>query len=449
MFDPFQNTRINELTPAALATLAQLQEGWFIEYKQEPCKPKDYAKAIAAFANGRGGWLFIGLAQDSTGRPAGGPGVPTTEVPTLLASVRDAVSHNLSPMPDFEMGGVAGPIPELGIGANSSVIVIHVPESQNTPHVHCSGRIYSRQGDKAAPLEITRRSELDHLYARGDRLRERIDQVLNRGFDMAWVKAIAAPWIYCAMIPSVTNTSRPTIPSFDSFRDIMSDAREGLKLSDVYMASMGYLARNHSDQVDPMGAALTLEYGFNGSIYLSFPLSMGDADSRERPDFLRSTNGTAFTLLLRNSRFCGVSVVDGTYLISALMGAHSRVAKLLRIAQIEGGISDSLQGLEFFSSDPLLQLHHIFEVVRGQHYPIDPSQRLLHSLAVPQLGAHRRHSQAICAGRFRLADTGGARSPQQHPWQGGRGDGESVYVHPSRLKGASRAWTEDLISWWP
>jgi hypothetical protein len=353
MFTPFKDTSIRDLSPAALATLAQVPEGWFVEYKRKPCKPKDYAKAISAFANSRGGWLFVGLDQDpSTGLPAGGPGVPTSDVATLLASVRDAASQNLSPVPYFELGSVAGPIPELGIDVASSILVVHVPESQDTPHIHCSGRIYSRQGDKASPLEISSRKELDDLYARHLRLREYIDQILDRGFDPTWAKEIPAPWVHCAMTPSASNPSNPVVPSLDGFSEIMSSTSKGIQLRDSYNTSLGYIARNHSDQDECLGAALSLEYAFDGSVYFSVPLSSGSGSGTEPAPFLDNLNGTAFVKLLETSGLSGASIMDGTYLLAAFVGVHARVSQLLKLAQIEGPYLVRFQGLNLFRKVP-------------------------------------------------------------------------------------------------
>ena len=76
MFNPFGSKSAHEVTPADLELLLDVAEGWFVEYKRAPCKPRDYAKPVSAFANDRGGWLFIGVEQDPVSRkPAAAPGV--------------------------------------------------------------------------------------------------------------------------------------------------------------------------------------------------------------------------------------------------------------------------------------------------------------------------------------------------------------------------------------
>lgn len=61
---------------------------------------------------------------------------------------------------------IEGPIPELSVAEDRAILLIHMHESQNTPHIHSSGKVYSRQADVADPVPLTDRAELDELYSR-------------------------------------------------------------------------------------------------------------------------------------------------------------------------------------------------------------------------------------------------------------------------------------------
>ena len=54
-----------DLNVADLSVLRYVPEGWYVEYKREVPSPKPLAKAVAAFANTYGGWLFLGIEESS------------------------------------------------------------------------------------------------------------------------------------------------------------------------------------------------------------------------------------------------------------------------------------------------------------------------------------------------------------------------------------------------
>lgn len=119
---------------------------------------KDYVKEASAFANSRGGWIFIGLTEDPQMRkPTQSSGVASIEATRLLDAARDAIAHHVSPSPYLEKI-VNGPIPALSISYDRSVLVVHVPQSYDTPPIQSSERIYRRRVDVADPVEVIDRS---------------------------------------------------------------------------------------------------------------------------------------------------------------------------------------------------------------------------------------------------------------------------------------------------
>lgn len=58
MYSPFDKS-IRDLEASDLAILKIVHEGWYVEYKSELVKAPALAKALSAFANTYGGWLFL------------------------------------------------------------------------------------------------------------------------------------------------------------------------------------------------------------------------------------------------------------------------------------------------------------------------------------------------------------------------------------------------------
>lgn len=355
MYSPFEKKHLDDLKGADLLRLVDVPEGWFVEYKEQPCKSRDYAKAVSAFANDRGGWLFIGIVQDPTKRtPQQATGVPALDAARLLDAARDAITQNLSPTPRFDLGVINGPVPELSLADDRAVLVIRVDESENTPHIHSSGRIYRRQADSSGSLEITDRAELDDLYKRSSRLRKRLDRQLDRGFDRRWAEQFDVPWVHASLVPSAVNKSDAKFLKFASFLDVVSATEaEGVALPDAYGSALGYVARNHSSQISADGPALALEYSRDDRcLYYTMPMSLGRQEHAAEADFLRTENGLHFMGVVNRLSLNGASILDGTYVVAAIMALHARGQKLLTLANVSGPYLCRLRGMNLFRRVP-------------------------------------------------------------------------------------------------
>lgn len=384
-YNPFGTVPLSDLTASDLAVLADVPEGWFIEYKREPCKAKDYAKEASAFANSMGGWIFVGIEEDpSTRKPAHGPGLQNSEATKLQDSARDAIFQNLSPSPKIELAVIRGPIPALSVPPERCVLVIHVPASQNTPHIHSSGKIYRRQADKSDPVEITDRAELDNLYKRAKRMRSRIDKRLNQGFDRAWADSFETPWLHCALTPDPIHSQRPRLIKLSKFRElILSQAQGAISLPDVYSSALGFVARNHREQAAPHGAALALEYGLDGSVYITIPLSSASAeDWYQKTNFLNEKNGIQFINLLKKSFLGNARVMDCTYIVMSFLGMQAHMQQILTEAGAGSKYLTRIQMknvfryVPFFDSEAYLDscIRHSIPIIHHSEFNV-PSQR--------------------------------------------------------------------------
>lgn len=384
-YNPFGTVPLSELTASDLAVLAEVPEGWFIEYKRDPCKAKDYAKEASAFANSMGGWIFVGIEEDSsTRKPDHGPGLQNSEATKLQDSARDAIFQNLSPSPKIELAVVRGPIPALSVPSDRCVLVIHIPASQNTPHIHSSGKIYRRQADKSEPVEITDRSELDALYKRAKRMRSRIDTRLNQGFDRAWADAFDTPWLHCALTPDPKHSRRPRLIKLSEFRKLILSQHPGsISLPDVYSSALGFVARNHREQAAPHGAALALEYGLDGSVYITIPLSSSSVEEgHENRSFLNRNNGIRFINILKKSSLGSARVIDCTYIVTSLLGMHVHIQQILAAAEVSDKylarvqMKNVFRCVPFFDSEAYLNfcIEHSIPIIHHGEFII-PSQR--------------------------------------------------------------------------
>lgn len=356
-FNPFPDVSTTDLSAADLSKLVGVPEGWFIEYKQAPCTPKDYAKEASAFANSRGGWIFVGLAENDSREPAGGPGLPVEDAPRLLDAARDGIIHNLSPAPALELSLVNGPIEPLKVPVDRAILVIRVPESMNPPHIHSSGRVYKRQADVTHPVEVTNRGELDELYARASRYRETVDERLRLGFDPRWADELHLPWLHLALITDPALQLRKKPMSHARFCEILTDnsVQPNVSLPDTYASSLGHIARDHSTQPDRTGAATTLEYGHHGLIYLTLPLSispLGQASS----GILRKPQGRRFAELLRDRGFPeDTKIIDGTSVAIAMYALAKHGVRLMAEQAVTGRCVSRLQFFNLLRAVPFFE----------------------------------------------------------------------------------------------
>ena len=172
-YSPFDKP-IKKLESPDLIVLKTVCEGWYVEYKSSLVAPAALAKAISAFANTYGGWLFLGIGEASKQDAVAGsfPGLSNEELGLTLQRVRQCAAEYLNPTPHFETQTFRGPCCEIGLAAESSIVALQIPESLRAPHVHKDGRIYRRVADSSEPKPENDRFMLDQLWHRGDIIRD-------------------------------------------------------------------------------------------------------------------------------------------------------------------------------------------------------------------------------------------------------------------------------------
>lgn len=174
-YSPFGKP-LAELDTGDLTSLRDVNEGWYVEFKSELIRPRSLAKAIAAFANTYGGWLFLGIEEASTSEAGSNAitGLPLADANQARQWLRQALSEHVNPVPQFDSRILVGPCTQTGLRQDHAVVVVFVPMSLMTPHLHSSGHIYVRIADSSEPKALTERHLLDELQHRSDQSRSRI-----------------------------------------------------------------------------------------------------------------------------------------------------------------------------------------------------------------------------------------------------------------------------------
>ena len=173
MFSPFRaadgrQKPIAEVTWDDLSQLRDMDEGFVLEFKcsNTPSVRRKIPKIIASFANSRGGWLVVGIADDTK---------EITPVPRPQADFSQTVGElcrrHVSPAPPFEARFLVDPKDDTqGVG------IVQVGEGDFPPYV-ADGRVEIREGSTSGPATG---SELVELYGKATRRRAEVAEFCHR-----------------------------------------------------------------------------------------------------------------------------------------------------------------------------------------------------------------------------------------------------------------------------
>lgn len=175
MYSPFLDHKGNQLSLSQLrfshlTQLKEVDEGYKIEYKStfDDSVKKKIPAIITSFANSEGGWLIIGIEDDSHNLKC---------IPKRRSDYSQTISQLLkertSPMPIFDSRFLVNPK-----NRSEGVLIVLVHEGHFPPYIS-NGTVYIRNGSSKEPIR-TERATLDFLYQKSRRFEEVLEHFCKR-----------------------------------------------------------------------------------------------------------------------------------------------------------------------------------------------------------------------------------------------------------------------------
>lgn len=332
LYRPFADN-LQEVPPEDLIRLKDVHEGWYAEYKGELIANRELAKSLSSFANQYGGWLFLGVKEDSEENVASSfPGIPKSQVQNVLDSIRNSAKDLLNPSVFYNVREFEGPIDAIGLPVGRSIIVVQIPEGLNSPYIHNDGRIYRRVGDSSQPTPVTDRLTFDLLTRRGEEARSRLEErvlwtpVTSKGEEnqpfihvsvMSDPYEIMGHW-YSGRIAEFANSMRGYTVPFDN----------------VFSTNDGYIARQVSTN-DAYGRVFTWHFSRHCHSFVTFPIQMRPT-VLEDPIWDEYENGRAFISKVFDAGLTSARILDLNILMDFLLGVVRRHRIVVGDAGVKG-----------------------------------------------------------------------------------------------------------------
>lgn len=194
-YNPFDKGIGEKLQPEDVELLVtrEVAEGYYVEYKRQMPKPEKIAKSLASLANTYGGWYIVGVVTNQHNVATQVTGFSPVSCHDPISTVRELVKHHIDPIPVF--------FPEVvELSDRNLVLLVYVPEGQETPFITRDGRIYRRTHDSSDPVPETSRYALDQLVERGKAPSKRFEEfakdvrVFSRAETQGWVNLYISPY---------------------------------------------------------------------------------------------------------------------------------------------------------------------------------------------------------------------------------------------------------------
>ena len=332
LYRPFADD-LQEVPPEDLIRLKDVHEGWYAEYKGALIANRELAKSLSSFANQYGGWLFLGVKEDSKENVASSfPGIPKAQGQDALDSIRNSAKDLLNPPVFYNVREFEGPIDAIGLPVGRSIVVVQIPEGSNSPYIHNDGRIYRRVGDSSQPTPVTDRSTFDLLTRRGEEARSRLEErvlwtpVTSKGEEnqpfihvsvMSDPYEIMGHW-YSGRIAEFANSMRGFTVPFDN----------------VFSTNEGYIARQVSTN-DAYGRVFTWHFSRHCHSFVTFPIQMRPIDLDD-PIWLEYENGREFISKVLDTGLTPARILDLNILMDFLLGVVKRHRIVVGDAGVKG-----------------------------------------------------------------------------------------------------------------
>ncbi len=228
MFSPFRDKdgrpkALPDVTWDDLAQLKEMDEGFVLEFKcsNTPSVRRKIPKIVASFANSRGGWLVVGIADETK---------ELTPIPRPQADFSQTVGElcrrHVSPAPPFDVRFLVDPANDRqGVG------LVQVAEGDFPPYM-ADGVVEIREGSTSGPATG---AELVELYNKTTRRHSEVASFCRR----------------TVYYPGATGTSLPGVQPL------------GTPLFDLYLFRMGQRTSEAPSRAELAGHLDAMRAGFS------------------------------------------------------------------------------------------------------------------------------------------------------------------------------------------
>ncbi len=375
-YSPFDKD-IRNLQPPDLTILRDVHEGWYVEYKSQMVKASALAKSLSAFANTYGGWLFIGVQEQSGDNTVADefPGIPVEDVDDALQSLRHSASDHLNPTPFFETTVLRGPCDENGLAEGKAIIAVEIPQSHTAPHIHKDGRIYRRVADGSEPKPETDRFVLDQLWRRAEPLCEMTRKWIERDPEFSQAEE-EMPYVRLLLCVDPWRQRDPWLdaPLSEIRRILTSHALAGIPsvpFDTVHTTAGGLIARQLKGN-DPHNYVLTWRIRRNLSCDIALPLPFYTPNvlSELIIDLDGYDNAPRFIGILKEYGYPQPRIADLNFLMNTLIGIVSTYRCLLKLADAEGKFYFKARVLNAWRMVPFVDIETVLSEFKEHGLPM-------------------------------------------------------------------------------
>jgi hypothetical protein len=202
-YNPFERPIGEAIQPEDLQILItrQVAEGYYVEYKTElPTQRNKIARSLASLANTYGGWYIVGIETDEHNVAKTVLGFDSKSCHDPISVIRDLIKHHIDPVPIL--------FPQvITLDTGNLVLIVYVPDNQETPFITSDGRIYRRTHDSSDPVSETSRYSLDQIVERGKEVSKKFarfskdERNLIKEKENGWLKIYISPYPFGSFEP--------------------------------------------------------------------------------------------------------------------------------------------------------------------------------------------------------------------------------------------------------
>ncbi len=332
-YTPFDKD-LDELKPDDLVELRKVHEGWYVEYKSELITPRKIAKSLSSFANQLGGWVFFGVSEDRNEHVAQSfPGIPNSEVPDSLESIKNASKDLINPNVFFNTKVFKGPVESIGLREERSILVVQVPPGADCPYLHNDGRVYIRVADSSDPRPETDRSVIGLLVERGNQAKSRLAKRIVRSPVVSKGEEKQC-YIHVSIMSDPFETLGHCFPSaFSEFSELMRNG--ALPFDNIYSKSGGYVARQTVGN-NPYNRVFTWEFSTSCHSFITYPIPPFQSKITRAELPSGSIIDSFVTQLEKDSDHSNFRIIDLNQVLVVLTGIILRHRRLANLAKVKG-----------------------------------------------------------------------------------------------------------------